>query len=180
MNLHKTNNLTKDTFVFKHPEVAPSIVRDGKSTAELRKQNKLVFYRFRFSLPWKFVAVVKESSMFVCDVVSQVVRSFHIFQSIPQDEIVVDHIVHMGQGPLRRHLMRLARWSRYSDRFTDRACPATWSWQLRRCLFWLLADPTTSRPFRFSAAAQLYVGVNTQHGMIVVHTPYTWSSCALP
>ena len=111
----------EDTFVFKHPEVAPSIVRDGKSTAELRKQNKLVFYRFRFSLTWGFVTVVKESSMFVCDVLWCVVRSFHIFQSIPQDEIVVDHIVHMGQGPLRRHLVWLARWSRYSGRFTDRA-----------------------------------------------------------
>ena len=54
----------------------------------------------------------------MCDVVLQVVRSLHIFQSIPQDEIVVDHIVHMGQGTFRRHLVWLARWSRYSGRFS--------------------------------------------------------------
>ena len=166
----------EDTFVFKHAEDAPSIVRDDKITAEL-KNTILVFIVLdsvaRASC--RCHRTGSEGKLFVCDV-----RSFHIFQSIPQDEIVVDHIVHMGQGPLRRHLMRLARWSRYSDRFTDRACPATWSWQLRRCLFWLLADPTTSRPFRFSAVAQLYVGDNRQHGMIVVRTPYTWSSCALP
>ena len=66
--------------------------------------------------------MAKESSMLVCDVVCQVVRPFHIFQSIPLDAIVADHIVLKGQGPLRRHLVWLARWSRYYIVVAFRPC----------------------------------------------------------
>ena len=62
--------------------------------------------------------------------------------------------------------MKSAVWSRYSDRFIDRACPATWYCRWC-CSPWLLSDHTIPGPSG-SRFLPCYMLVSTNKSMIVV------------